>query len=148
MVNREPQADADDFARRVIGAAIEVHSTLGPGFLESAYEEALSVELRLRAIPFARQVAVELGYKGEAIGPARLDFLVGGRLVVELKSVETLLPVHIVQVRSYRRATGCSLGLLINFNVTQLRSGGIKRVVFSDLGTRMPNLGDLGALGD
>jgi GxxExxY protein len=106
----EPGSEADELARAVIGAAIEVHSRLGPGFLESAYEEALSVEMGLRGIPFARQVAVELGYKGTPIGSARLDFLVGRLVVVELKSVESLAPIHVVQVRSYLHATGCQLG--------------------------------------
>ena len=77
-------------SNRVIGAALEVHRALGPGFLESAYEEALAIELELRAIDFRRQVPIDLAYKGRRIGEARLDLLVGGSLVVELKAVEML----------------------------------------------------------
>jgi len=117
-------------ARQVIGAAIEVHRALGPGFLESVYEEALCVELGLRRIPFARQVAVGVAYKGTAVGESRLDLLVGGRLIVELKAAESLLPIHSAQVLSYLRATGNQLALLINFNVPVLK-GGIKRIVLS-----------------
>jgi GxxExxY protein len=125
----EPNDEVNRLAHEVIGAAIEVHQSLGPGFLESAYELALSVELGLRAIPFARQVLVDLAYKGEAIGQARLDVLVGGRLVLELKATDSVLPLHLAQLRSYLRATGCELGLLINFNVPRLREGGIRRVL-------------------
>ena len=76
----------------VIGAAIEVHKTLGPGFLESIYESALAIELRRRAIPVLRQVVVEIGYKGESVGESRIDLLIDNRLVVELKAVDALLP--------------------------------------------------------
>ena len=127
----EPDAALDDLARRVIGAAIEVHSTLGPGFLEGVYEEALAVEMRLRGIAFTRQAVVELGYKGERVGETRLDFLVERQLVLELKAVEGILPIHLAQVRSYLRATGARLGLLINFNTLALKAGGIKRIVLT-----------------
>jgi GxxExxY protein len=128
---RQPGADVDAWARAVIGAAIEVHSLLGPGLLEALYEEALCVEMQIRNIPFARQVPVPMTYKGREIGLGRLDILVADSLVVELKTVEALAPVHMAQVLSYLRATSHELGLLINFNVSTLKQGGIKRVVFS-----------------
>ena len=116
---------------RVLGAAIEVHRVLGPGFLEAVYEEALCHELRLRGVSFVRQAVLEVGYKGQRVGEGRVDLLVEGQLVVELKALETILPVHFAQVRSYLRATGLEVGLLINFNVTVLRAGGIKRMIQS-----------------
>ena len=90
----EPSAELDDLAHRVIGAAIEVHRLLGPGFLESVYEEALCVELALHDIPFARQVPIGVRYKGEQVGEARLDLLVHDSLVVELKTVESIAPIQ------------------------------------------------------
>ena len=117
-------------ARLVIGAAIEVHRHLGPGLLEEVYEEALCMEFELRKIPFMRQERVGITYKGRAVGKGKLDLLVGGRLIVELKSVERLAPIHSAQIISYLRMTSRMLGLLINFNVPVLREG-IKRVVLS-----------------
>jgi GxxExxY protein len=121
-------AELDDLAHRVIGAALEVHRLLGPGFLESVYEDALCVELALRGIEFAGQVPVGVEYKGKRVGEARLDLLVGGSLVVELKAVEHIAPIHVAQVLSYLKATRLPLGLLISFNATLLQHG-IKRVV-------------------
>jgi GxxExxY protein len=103
---------------------------LGPGFLESVYEEALCVELGLRAIPFDRQKSIRLAYKGFPVGEARLDLLVADELIVELKAADAILPVHQAQVISYLRATGHRLGLIINFNVPTLRMG-IRRIVAS-----------------
>ena len=128
----EPGERVDRIAREVIGAAIEVHRTLGPGFLESVYEQALGIELGLRRIAYARQKPVELCYKGYPIGESRLDLFVEEMLIVELKAVEALAPIHTAQVISYLKATGCQLGLLINFNVPVLKRG-IKRVVLSDM---------------
>jgi GxxExxY protein len=126
---RQPGADVDSWARAVIGAAIEVHSLLGPGLLETVYEEALCVEMQ------------PLTYKGQEIGQGRLDLLVADSLIVELKTVEALAPVHMAQVLSYLRATGRHLGLLINFNVTALKQGGVKRVVLTKhLQTSLPIL--------
>jgi len=127
----EPDDALNELSRRVIGAALEVHRALGPGFLESAYGSAFCIELQERRIPYVRQPVIELSYKGQAIGEGRMDLLVGGRLVVELKSVDSLLPLHTAQLLSYLRATGHVLGLLINFNTTRLE-GGIRRVVLSD----------------
>ncbi len=126
----EPDAYTDHLAHTVIGAAIEVHRTLGPGFLESVYEQALSVELGLRDIPFERQYKIEVDYKGVSIGEQRLDLLVDKCLIIELKAVEELEPVHQAQLISYLKATNLKLGLLINFNVPILKRG-IKRVVLS-----------------
>jgi GxxExxY protein len=126
----EPDAETDHLAQEVIGAAIEVHRALGPGFLESVYEQAMSIELGLSGIPCERQVAVAVSYKGHSIGESRLDLLVGGKLIVELKAVDQLAPIHAAQVMSYLKATGHRLGLLINFNVVRLKDG-VKRIVLS-----------------
>ncbi|MCC6680417.1 MAG: GxxExxY protein [Phycisphaeraceae bacterium] len=114
----------------VIGAAIEVHRVLGPGFLESTYEKALSIELSHRGIRHVCQQPVQLSYKGQAIGEGKLDLLVDDQLVIELKTIEQFAPIHTAQVISYLKATGLGLGLLINFNVTVLKDG-IRRVVLS-----------------
>lgn len=127
-MNQQVGSDIDRLARAVIGAAIEVHRGLGPGLLESMYEAALCIELAERNIPFAQQVEVAARYKGKPIGTARLDLLVGERLIVELKAVEALAPIHTTQALTYLRITGHRLALLINFNVPVLRDG-IKRVV-------------------
>jgi GxxExxY protein len=126
----EPGERADVLARAVIGAAIEVHRELGPGFLESLYEEALCVELALRGIRFQRQLPVDAAYKGQNIGQARLDLLVESLLVVELKSVDALAPIHTAQVLSYLKLTRKPLALLINFNARILKDG-IKRVALT-----------------
>ena len=109
---------------------MEVHRTLGPGFLESVYEEALCVELRSRDIFFEQQVEVSVKYKGHAVGKGRLDLLIEKKLVVELKTVESFAPIHQAQVISYLKATGLQLGLLINFKIPLLKNG-IKRVILS-----------------
>jgi GxxExxY protein len=126
----EPDADLDRLAHEVINAAMEVHRILGPGFLESIYEEALCVELGLRSVPFQRQVPLPLTYKGVAIGQSRLDLLVQTKLIVEIKTVDTLAPIHKAQAISYLKATGHRLALLINFNAALLKDG-IKRVILS-----------------
>jgi GxxExxY protein len=126
----EPSQSIDELARAVIGAAMEVHTVLGAGFLEAVYEQALAIELELRGIPFQRQFPIALTYKGQAVGEARLDFLVGGVLVVELKAVESIHPIHHAQVLNYLKATGHQLGLLMNFNVEHMRDG-IKRIILT-----------------
>ncbi len=130
MERREPSKKLDQLAHDVIGAAIEVHRMPGPGFLESVYEEALCVELKLRGIPFESQVNQGVDYKGHHVGDGRLDLLIDKALIVELKTVEELVPIHAAQVISYLKATGYSLGLLINFNVPVLKEG-IKRIILS-----------------
>ena len=119
----EISPELDALVTRVIGAAIEVHRTLGPGFLESVYEAALCFELKSRGLAVVRQVALTVSYKGHDVGEGRLDLLVENMLVVELKSVEKLAPIHTAQTLSYLRATGFRLALLINFNETILKNG-------------------------
>jgi GxxExxY protein len=119
-------------SREVIGAAIEVHRALGPGFLESIYEESLCMELYDRGIPFVRQREVIIRYKGRDVGIGRADLIIDDALIVELKAVDVLAPIHKAQLLSYLRSTGYPLGLLINFNVTTLRDG-IRRVVLSSI---------------
>jgi GxxExxY protein len=124
----EPGPELDRLAHGVIGAALEVHRALGPGLLESVYEEALCFELAIRRIPFSRQVHWSVLYREHPVGDARLDLVVDGRLVVELKATDGLAPIHFTQVLSYLKLTGFRLGLLINFNVRELRDG-IKRII-------------------
>ncbi|MFN7146397.1 MAG: GxxExxY protein [Myxococcota bacterium] len=125
---REPGPELDALARSVIGAAIEVHRELGPGFLEAVYDNALAIEMECRGIPFERQPAVEVRYKGTPVGEGRLDFLVGDRLVVEVKAADRLHPVHRAQVLAYLKFTGAPLGLLLNFKAPTMREG-IERIV-------------------
>lgn len=121
--------ELNELSRLVIGACIEVHRHLGPGLLEVMYEDCLSEELQLRGISFKRQVSVPVHYKGRELGGRyRIDLLVGNRIVVELKSVEALLPVHRAQVLTQLKLTGLQLGLLINFFVPRLTEG-VKRIV-------------------
>jgi GxxExxY protein len=123
----EPNPELNRITGLVIGAAIEVRRILGPGFLELVYQKALEIEMRLRGICCVPQHQIILNYKGESVGEGFLDFLVEGKVIVELKAVETLAPIHTAQVISYLRATHHKLGLLINFNVAVLKDG-IKRV--------------------
>jgi len=120
--------ELSDLTAAVIGAAMEVHRELGPGYLESTYEVALSEELKIRGVPFLRQIAFEVCYKGIVVGEQRLDFLIDSKLVVELKAVEGLAEIHRAQVISYLKLANRRLGLLINFNVPVLRLG-IRRVI-------------------
>jgi GxxExxY protein len=111
-------------AETIIESAIDVHRALGPGLLESAYEVCLAHELTLRAVPFRRQVAVPLMFKGTRLDCGyRADFIVGDEILVELRSVELLLPLHQAQLITYLNLLQVSQGLLINFNVTRLVDG-------------------------
>ena len=113
----------------VIGAAIEVHRHLGPGLLESSYQGCLCHELKLREIAFRSHIAIPLEYKGIRIGRGYIiDFLVEDCLIVEIKSVDKLLPIHSAQLMTYMRLSGVSSGLLMNFNVPILPNG-IKRIL-------------------
>lgn len=119
----------NEVSGQVIGAAIEVHKQLGPGLLESAYEECLAHEMGLRGISFERQKSLPLVYKGVHLDCGyRLDFLVGGLVVVELKAVKAFEPVHEAQMLTYLRLTQCKLGLLLNFHSTLMKQG-IKRML-------------------
>lgn len=129
-VLHEPERETDELAHAVIGAALEVHRILGPGFLEDVYEQALCVELRLRGILFERQKPAKVEYKGEYVGEGRLDLLVKDQLIVELKAVREVAPFHTAIVLSYLKITGRRLALLINFKVPRLRDG-IRRIVLS-----------------
>lgn len=124
----EPGDLVNELSAQVEDAALEVHRNLGPGFFESVYEEALAVELHLRKVPFERQVPIGVNYKGFSVGESRLDLLVDKCLVVELKAVEYIAPVHVAQALSYLKASRLTLALLITFNVRILRQG-IRRVV-------------------
>ena len=116
----------------VIGAAIEVHKVKGPGLLESVYQKCLQKEFGLRGIQAIREYRVALEYKGEELDEYLvLDFLVGGRLVVELKAVEQVLPIHKAQVLSYMKSMNAPLGLLINFHEVTLKEG-VHRLALSN----------------
>ena len=118
----------NDLTGQVIGAAIEVHKELGPGLLESVYEECLSKEIELRQIPFKRQIELPIQYKGKKLNSGlRLDMLIDNRLILELKSCDSLLPIHEAQLLTYLKLAKIEIGLLINFNVPVLKDG-IKRL--------------------
>jgi GxxExxY protein len=120
----------DAVSRRVIGCAIEVHRTLGPGLIESVYRRCLEHELRLAGLAFEAERPVEIRYKGVRIdGPGlRVDLLVEDELIVELKVVERLMPVHEAQLLTYMKLTGCRTGLLINFDSSAIKDG-LRRLV-------------------
>ena len=127
---RELGEDMYRLTGEVIGAAIEVHRVLGPGFLEEVYHKALKVEFEMRGIPHKSKHPVAVTYKGHPIGEGQLDFLIGDVLIIELKAVQNLAPIHESQVMSYLKMTKHPLALLINFNVPILKQG-IKRIILS-----------------
>ncbi|MCC7354220.1 MAG: GxxExxY protein [Anaerolineae bacterium] len=115
---------------QIIGAAIAVHRELGPGLLETAYQACLAQEFSLRGLPFEQEKPLSVEYKGVQIDCGyRLDFLVAGKVVVELKAVDAIQPVHEAQLLTYLKLTGCRVGLLINFNVPALKDGIRRRVL-------------------
>ena len=121
--------DENALSNEVIGAAIEVHRQIGPGLLESVYQECLTYELTGRGINVKQEVPVAVRYKGREFPAAyRMDLLIEDKLVGELKAVDIMLPVYMAQLLSYLKMSRLKLGLLINFNVPQLRDG-VKRVV-------------------
>jgi GxxExxY protein len=122
------EPELDGLTEAIIGAAIEVHREFGPGLTEKHYEAALCHEFDLRGIGHQRQVAVPVIYKGKAIGETRIDLIVSGKVIVELKACETLNSVHRAQLACYLHLTKLRVGLLINFNVAILVDG-VKRVV-------------------
>lgn len=127
MVSSLPE-DLENLARAVIGCCLAVHKELGPGLLEGVYPRAVAMELEERRIPFEIEKPLRVSYRGQLLCHQRLDIFVDGRLVLELKSVEALHPIHVAQVISYLRLTQSRLGLLVNFNVPLLKHG-IRRVV-------------------
>jgi GxxExxY protein len=126
---QNPSPRINQLTGSVIAAAIKVHSVLGPGLLESAYQACLSHELRNRGFKVVTEVPLPLVYEGQKVEIGyRIDLVVEGKLIVEVKSVDAVHPIHEAQLLSYMRLSGIGIGLLINFNVLQLRNG-IKRMV-------------------
>ena len=122
--------DVNKVTETIIGSAIEVHKSLGPGLLESVYEECLFYELKLRELNVKRQIKLSVNYKDVKLDIGyRLDLLVENKVVVELKTVEKFIPVHDAQLLTYMKLTDCSVGLLINFNVPVLKQGLRRRVL-------------------
>lgn len=121
-------APVEQVATDVIGAAIEVHRHLGPGFLERIYQEALCIEFQTRRIPFERECSVIVNYKGSAIPGQRVDLIVSGCVIVELKATTRIDVAHESKVISYLRSTGLRLGLVLNFNCRTMKEG-LKRIV-------------------
>ncbi len=121
-------AEAERLGKVVVDAAMEVHRHLGAGFLERVYEDAFCHELELRKVPFERQKEITVPYKDILISGQRLDLLVGGQVIVELKAVDAIAPIHQAQLLSYLKAAELRLGYIINFNVRRLKEG-IKRMV-------------------
>ncbi len=120
----------ENLSHRIIGCAIEVHRQLGPGLLESTYEQCLAHELRLKGIPFKLQHPVPVAYKGIKLDCGfRVDLFVDDEIIVELKSVERLIPIHKSQLLTYMKLCKVSIGLLMNFNVTILKDGIIRMVL-------------------
>jgi GxxExxY protein len=120
---------ADSLTKEIIGAAIEVHKHLGPGLLESIYEECLCHELELRGIPYERQKPIEICYKDlRAAFDFRIDLIVDNSVVVELKAVKEFHPIYQAQLLTYMKLSGCKKGLIINFNVPLLKDG-LKRMI-------------------
>ena len=119
----------EELGRELVDSAICVHRELGPGLLESAYEACLAHELRSRGIEVARQVSLPVRYRGVQVEAGyRLDLVLGGKVVVELKAIDSLQPIHDAQLLSYLRLSGCRLGFLLNFNVRRMKDG-IKRMM-------------------
>lgn len=119
----EPDPELNRITNAIIGAAIAVHRVLGPGFPESVYQNALRVEFVSRRIVFQPQCIIQVEYRGELVGQGKMDFLVEGKVIIEIKAVDNLASIHTAQMISYLRATRHKLGLLINFNVRRLADG-------------------------
>lgn len=125
-----PMEELNKITEAIIGSAIEVHRNLGPGLLESAYRECLRYELLERGYEALQEVPLPLIYKGVKLDCGyRLDLLVNDAVIVEIKSVDSLAPIHEAQLISYLKISGGKLGLLLNFNVKMLKHGGIKRLI-------------------
>ena len=122
-------AEVEQVGRRVIGCAIKVHQSLGPGFKESIYVEAMCIEMHARALKFEREKPLTVVYSGREIPGQRLDLIVERVVIVECKAVDAIMPIHTRQISSYLRTTGVRLGYIFNFNVGALMPRGFKRVV-------------------
>ena len=119
----------EEIGKLVIDSAMKVHSALGPGLLESAYRACLAYELEVRGLDVSQEKSLPVRYEGKEISVGyRIDLLLNQKVIVELKAVEKLLPIHTAQVLSYLKLSGCKLGFLVNFNVLHLKDG-LKRVV-------------------
>jgi GxxExxY protein len=130
----------NDVTRTILAAAIEVHRTLGPGLLESTYQQCLQYELASRKVRFVTQQAIPIVYKGILLDANyRVDLIVDNRVVVEVKALQEVAPIHRAQVLTYLRLTGCPAGLLINFNVPRLMDG-VKRLINARKGTDAADL--------
>jgi GxxExxY protein len=129
-VRREaPKSENDLLTEQIIGLAIEVHRQLGPGLLESAYEECLCFELKQKGLPFRRQVALPVAYKSVRLDCGyRLGIVIQDQVILELKTVERLLPIHEAQILTYMKLSGIRTGLLLNFNCAVLKDG-IRRIM-------------------
>jgi GxxExxY protein len=114
----------------IIGCAIEVHRELGPGLPEAVCETALCIELQSRSIPFKRQIGVPIYYKGHLLSEHRPDLIVADQIIVEVKTIERIAPVHVAQVSTYLRITSLKVGLILNFNSATMRAG-VRRVVLN-----------------
>jgi len=127
-MHQEIPKQLDDLAKLVVDAAYKIHTALGAGLLESAYQACLEIELQKRGVPYLPQYLLPICYEGVTVeGAYRIDLLVGDQLVVEMKSVEQLLPIHSAQLLTYLKLSGNRLGLLINFNTPRIKDG-IKRI--------------------
>ena len=120
------QHQFEELSSKIIAAGIDVHKALGPGFIEGVYQKAMEVAFRHRNIPFERQKEIHLYFEEEDLGVQRIDLLVCGEIVVELKAVERFARIHFVQLKSYLRCLGLHVGLLLNFNAATLE---VKRMV-------------------
>jgi len=129
MRSEEDQVRINSISQKVIDAAIEVHRVLGPGLLESIYEDCLVIELGKGGTDIKRQMPVPVLYKGELAGQSlRLDLIIEDEVIVEVKAVEKIIPIHQAQLLTYLKLSGCSVGLLLNFNSVLMKDG-IKRMV-------------------
>jgi GxxExxY protein len=127
-MHQEIPKELDDLAKLIVDAAYKVHTALGAGLLKSAYQACLEIEFQKRGMPYLPQYLLPICYEGVTVeGAYRIDLLVGQQLVVELKSVEQLLPIHSAQLLTYLKLSGHRLGLLINFNTPRIKDG-IKRI--------------------
>ena len=129
--------EEEQITHRIIGSAMEVHRVLGPGFLEAVYQAALARQFEYDQIPCERECEVTIEFKGAVVGRQRLDFMVAGRVILELKAVDDLSNTHKAQLRSYLKATGLRLGLLINFNQELLQ---VKRVLHGGMPSSHPSV--------